>query len=146
VVNLKAQGSRSSMKIEEYIDAHCIAGTEKVRGQLPIRAINNLSLKIVVLVLTKMTGLASLYLASRSLMFYSIECLRPIVYDCCTSLLANMKSQLTECKQGDKRNFGFASILCSFFFEQVPSLGTRVEIIPRGPRDPAMARWTKVMR
>jgi hypothetical protein len=57
-----------------------------------------------------------------------------------------MKSQLTECKQGGKRNFRFASILCSFFFERVPGLGPRFEIIPRGPHDPTMARWTEVMR
>jgi hypothetical protein len=81
VVNLKAQGAGSGMKIEEYIDAHCITGTEKVRSQLPIRAINNLSLNIVVFVLTQITGLTSLHQASRSLMFYSVECLRPTVYD-----------------------------------------------------------------
>jgi hypothetical protein len=68
------------------------------------------------------------------------------MYDWCTSLLTNMKGQLTECKQGAKRNFGFASILCSFFFKRIPSLGPRVEIIPRGPHDPAMARWVEVMR
>jgi hypothetical protein len=68
------------------------------------------------------------------------------VYDWCTSLLANMKSQLTECKQGGKRNFGFSSILCSFVFERVPGLGPRFEILPRGPHDLAMAWWTKVMR
>jgi hypothetical protein len=134
------------MKIEEYIDAHCVAGTPKVGSQLPIRAINNLSLKIIVLVLTRITGSASLHQASRPLMFYAVQCMRPTVYDWCTSLLENMKSQLTECKQGSKRNFGFASILCSFFFERVPGLGPRVEILPRGPHDPAMAWWTEVMR
>jgi hypothetical protein len=36
VVNLKSRGVGSGMKIEEYIDTHCIAGTEKVRSQLPI--------------------------------------------------------------------------------------------------------------
>jgi hypothetical protein len=92
VVNLKAEGDGSSMKIEEYIDAHCIAGTEKVRSQLPIQAIKNLSLNIIFLVLKQITGLTSLHQASRPLMFYSIECLRPMVYDWCTSLLANMKS------------------------------------------------------
>jgi hypothetical protein len=56
VVNLKARGVGSGMKIEEYIDAHCIAGTKKVGSQLPIREINNLSLKIVVLILTWITG------------------------------------------------------------------------------------------
>jgi hypothetical protein len=146
VVNLKSWGTGSGMKIEEYIDAHCVAGTPKVGNQLPIRAINNLSLKIVVLMLTRITGSASLHQKSRSLMFYVVECLRPTVYDWCTSLLVNMKSQLTECKQGRKRNFGFASILCSFFFERVLGLGPQVEILPRGPHDPAMAWWTEVMR
>jgi hypothetical protein len=36
VVNFKARGVGNGMKIEECIDAHCIAGTEKVRSQLPI--------------------------------------------------------------------------------------------------------------
>jgi hypothetical protein len=57
-----------------------------------------------------------------------------------------MKSQLTDCKQGRKINFGFASILCSFLFEQVPGLRPRVEIITRGPCDLAMSRWIEVMR
>jgi hypothetical protein len=49
------------MKIEEYIDSHCVARTLKVGSQLPIQAINNLSLKIVVLMLTSITRLASLH-------------------------------------------------------------------------------------
>jgi hypothetical protein len=81
VVNLKAWGDGSGMNIYDYIATHCIAGTKKVGRQIPIRAINNLSLKIVVLVLTKITGLASLHQASRQIMFYSMECLRPTVYD-----------------------------------------------------------------
>ena len=52
VVNLKSQGDGSGMKIEKYIYTHYIAGTKKVGSQLPIQVINNLSLKIVVLVLT----------------------------------------------------------------------------------------------
>jgi hypothetical protein len=50
VVNLKSQGDGRGIKIEEYIEAHYVVGTQKVRSQLPIRAINNLSLKIVVLI------------------------------------------------------------------------------------------------
>jgi hypothetical protein len=117
VVNLKAQGDGSGMNIEEYIESHCIAGTENVGSQLPIRAIKNLIFKIVVLVLTRIIGSASFHQASRSLMLYYVERLRPTMYDWCTSLLANTKSQLIECKQGDKRNFRFSSILCIFFFE-----------------------------
>jgi hypothetical protein len=146
VVNLKARGAGGGMTMEEYISTHCVAGTDKVGSQLPIRVIENLSLKIIVLVLTWILGSASLHQASRPLMFYAVECLRPIVYDWCTSLLANMKSQLMDCKQGKMRNFGFASILCSFFFERVPGLSPRVEITPHGQRDPTMSWWTDVMR
>jgi hypothetical protein len=52
VVNLKSWGAGSGMNIEDYIATHCVAGTKKVGSQLPIRVINNLSLKIIVLVLT----------------------------------------------------------------------------------------------
>jgi hypothetical protein len=61
VVNLKARGGGSGMNIEDYIETHCIAGTKKVGSQLPIRVINNLSLNIFVLVLTWITGSASLH-------------------------------------------------------------------------------------
>jgi hypothetical protein len=77
VVNLKAWGDGSGMNIEDYIATHCIAGTEKVGSQLPIRAINNMSLKIVVLVLTRITGSTSLHQASRPLMFYSVSACDP---------------------------------------------------------------------
>jgi hypothetical protein len=145
-VDLKSRGARSGMRVEEYIEAHCVAGIRMVGSQIPIWAIGNLSLNIIVLMLTRIIGSTSLHQASRLLMFYALECVRPTMYDWCTSLLTNMKGQLTECKEGAKRNFGFASILCRFFFKRIPSLGPRVEIISRGPRDPAMARWIKVMR
>jgi hypothetical protein len=52
VLKLKDQGAKSGMKIEDYIDSHCIAWIKKVKSQLPVREINNISLKIVVLILT----------------------------------------------------------------------------------------------
>jgi hypothetical protein len=146
VVNLKAQGYGSGMNIKDYIATHCIVGTNKVGIQLPIRVINNLSLNIVVLVLTQIIGLTCLHQESRPLMFYSVECLRPTVYQWCTSLLPNMKSQLIDYKLGRKRNFRFTSIHCSFFFERVPGLVPRVDIVPHGTHDQSMARWTEVMR
>jgi hypothetical protein len=61
VVNLKSRGDGSGRKIKEYIDSHCVAGTPKVGSQLPIRVIKNLTLKIVILILTKITRSASLH-------------------------------------------------------------------------------------
>jgi hypothetical protein len=92
VVNLKAQGDGGGMNIKDYIATHFIAGTEKVGIQLLIRAINNMSLNMFVLVLTWITDSASLHQEPRTLMLYSMDYLRPMVYDWSTSLLANMKS------------------------------------------------------
>jgi hypothetical protein len=41
------------MKVEEYIEAHYVARTPMVGSQIPIRVIGNLSLKIIVLMLTE---------------------------------------------------------------------------------------------
>jgi hypothetical protein len=57
-----------------------------------------------------------------------------------------MKSQLTDWKLDRMKNFGFASILCSFFFERVLYLSPKVEITPHGLHNPTMSRWTEVMR
>jgi hypothetical protein len=98
VVDLKSHGARSGMKFEEYIKAHCVVGTPMVGSQIPIRAIGNLILNIIMLMLTRIIGSTSLHQASRPLMFYTLKCERPTMYDWCTSLLTNMKGQLTECK------------------------------------------------
>jgi hypothetical protein len=80
-VNLKARGTGGGMTMEECITTHCVAYTYKVGIQLPIRVIENLILKIVVLVLTQISGPTSLHQASRPLMFYAVEYLRPTIYD-----------------------------------------------------------------
>ena len=49
------------MTMEEYIATHGVADTDKVRSQLPIRAIENLSLKIIVFVLTQISRSALLH-------------------------------------------------------------------------------------
>jgi hypothetical protein len=67
--------------MEEYIATDCVVGTDKVGIQLPIRAIENMSLKIIVLVLTRILGSTSLHQESRPLMFYAVECLISNVYD-----------------------------------------------------------------
>ena len=47
---------------------------------------------------------------------------------------------------GRVQNFGFGSILSTFFSERVPGLSPRVDIVPHGVRDPSQWRWENVMR
>ena len=43
-------------------------------------------------------------------------------------------------------NFGFCSILSTFFFEHVPRLSPKVEIPPHEVQDPSQCHWENVMR
>ena len=63
-----------------------------------MNSIQSLSLKVIFLVLARIEGLASLHQVSQPLMFYSVDCMIPMVYDWSTSLLRTMKQQLIEGK------------------------------------------------
>ena len=69
-----------------------------------------------------------------------------IVFDWCTLLLTNMKSQLTSIQKGQTKNFGYGTILCSFFFEKVPGLRPKLSVSISSPRDPQMGRWADLMK
>ena len=105
-----------------------------------------LGLKAILLTLGRIAGLASLHQASQPMMFYAVECMRPTVYDWSTTLLSNMKQQLSDYKMGRVWNFGFGGILSTFFFEWVPGLGPTVDIVPLGVWDPSQRHWKNVMR
>ena len=145
-MNLRARGGPShGLTIDEYIAVYYYPETEKVGSQVPTNAIQVLGLKAILLTLGRIAGLASLHQASRPLMFYAVECMTPTIYDWSTSLLSNMKHQLSECKAGRIQNFGFSSILSTFFFERVPGLIPRVDIPLHGFRDPSQRRWADPM-
>ena len=57
-----------------------------------------------------------------------------------------MKQQLSDCQMDRVRNFGFDTILSTFFFEQVSGLSPRVDIAPHGVRDLAQRHWANFIR
>ena len=60
--------------------------------------------------------------------------------------LTNTKSQLTSIQKGQMKNFGYGTILCSFFFEKVLGLRPKVSVSISSPRDPQMGRWADLMK
>ena len=81
VVNLCSHGTRGGLTIDEYIAVYYFLYTEKVGNQIPTNSIQVLGLKAIILALGRIAELASLHQASRPLMFYAVECMRPTVYD-----------------------------------------------------------------
>ena len=100
-MNLRSlRGPGGGLTIDEYVAVYCYPDTEKVGSQVPTNAIQVLGLKAILLTLGRIAGLDSLHQASWPLMFYAVECMRPTIYDWSTTLLSNMKHQLSECKVG----------------------------------------------
>ena len=81
MVNLLSRGPIGGLAIYEYIAMYCFPEMEKVGSQIPINYIQILGLKAILLALGRIVGLDSLHQASRPMMFYAVECMRPIVYD-----------------------------------------------------------------
>jgi hypothetical protein len=92
-----------------------------------------------------MVGSASPHMALQSYFQYAIECTEPRVFNWCDGLLRSMKSQLTKSKNGDLKQFGYGSILVSFFLERVPHFRLQVDWNIPAPRDPRMKRWCDLM-
>jgi len=79
-------------------------------------------------------------------MFYAVEWLHLVIYDWSMYLLQNMKTQLTEWKNEKMKNFRYGNILCSFFFETVPSISPRVFMAPHTLWEPCLLWWSNLIQ
>jgi hypothetical protein len=92
-----------------------------------------------------MAGSAAPHMALQSYFQYALECMEPRVFNWCEGVLKSMKKQLTKCRSGGLKQFGYGSILVSFFLERVPVLRLQVEWGIPAPQDPRMKRWVDLM-
>ena len=61
VVNLRSHGPEGGLTIDEYIVVYYYPDTEKVGRQIPTNSIQVLGLKVILLTLGRIAGLASLH-------------------------------------------------------------------------------------
>jgi hypothetical protein len=66
--------------IEDYIVMQCEAGTEKVGSQVPIHKITNLSLRVTLLMIKRITRSIELHQASRAQMHCAVQCLEEFFF------------------------------------------------------------------
>jgi hypothetical protein len=75
----------------------------------------------------------------------AVQCLNAQIFDWSTTLLDCMKRQLTDCQLWMQRNFGFGTILCSFFFERVPSFSPQVVVQGHHASLPTVFIWAVLL-
>jgi hypothetical protein len=78
-------------------------------------------------------------------MNFAIQCLNAQIFDWSTTLLDCMKRQLTDFCQRTQRNIEFGNILCSFFFERVPSFSPQVVVRGHQASFPVVCRWAVLL-
>ena len=102
-------------------------------------------MKILLFTIGRVAGSASLHQASTTQMSIAVECLVHL-YDWCTTLLINMKKQLTSIRKEKTRHFGYGTILMTLFFEKIPGLWPKVISSINSPRDPRISQWADLMK
>lgn len=91
-------GSRES--VDSYVSDLCVPGTRKQGRKLPIQHVTYVPLKTILFMATQLAGSTSAHLASKSQVLISLRATDGVVFDWCSSLLANLKDQLTCCRLG----------------------------------------------
>jgi hypothetical protein len=134
-------------KTENYISQHCVVGTRKSSGKIPIKNVRDISLRTVLFTITRVVGSVAPHLATNSQMQYVVDCMAPTIFNWCEGILESMKDQLTKCKIGRLKQFGYGSILVSFFLERVPLLRLQSMELDEDPdpQEPHMKRWVDMM-
>ena len=89
-------------------------------AKVDITTIRDLTLRAVLFTITRVAGSQAPHEVTKNHLILATECLNPTLFDWATTVTTNIKRQLTKCKQGKLKQFGYSSILVSFFLERLP--------------------------
>ena len=103
------------LSVQNYIDVYYTPGTQKRGSCIPIAHIHDLTLQVLTNTIVRIAGSSSLHLATRNQMRLVVDCTQGSLYDWCSRVVPIMKKQLSDCKRGRRKNFGYSSILVAFF-------------------------------
>ena len=101
LVNLEGNGRGGDLlSVQNYIDTHCVPGTQKMGTCISIVHIRSLPLQVLVSTIVRVVGSSSLHLATLNQMRIIVECLQGAVFDWCSGVIPIMKKQLSNYKRG----------------------------------------------
>lgn len=139
-------GRGDKLPMSEYVRRYCVLEAERSKlGKVSIWGVQYLTLRTILFTIACMDGSVALHMALQSYFQYAIECTEPRVFNWSDVVLCSMKRKLTKCRMGDLKQFGYGSLLVSFFLERVPLLWLQEDWGLPVPQDPRMLRWCNLM-
>ena len=82
----------------ELIDWHGVPGTGTSGKKIPIKAVTNRDLQIVLFTMQRVARSQGVHQASKAHMLYALEAMAPTVFNWAEALLPMFKDQLTKCR------------------------------------------------
>ena len=82
----------------ELIDHHCVPGTRTSGKKIPIRAVMDGPLWIVLFTMQRVVESQDVHKDSRAHMLYAIQAMAPTVFNWVEAMLPIFKDQLTKCR------------------------------------------------
>ena len=116
-MNLEGTGRGGDpLSVQNSIDMFCTPGTQKKGSNVIIVDIQDFTLQVLASTIVRLLGSSGLHMATRNQMRVAVDYFRGALYDWCLGVSPIMRRQLSDCKRGRRKNFGYASILVEFFF------------------------------
>ena len=115
-------------------------------AKVDIATIPDLVLRVILFTIMHTAGVQAPHEASKNHLLLASDCLNPTLFDWAIAVTTNIKRQLTKCKHGGVKQFGYGSIVVSFFLERLPIFQIQGAVVADPlPREPRMARWVALM-
>lgn len=139
---IRGEGGES---VDTYVREYCCRDTQKVSGKVSITQVVSLSLQTILYTVMRITGSITPHMATKGHIQYAFIAMDGVVYNWCMGLLVNMKDQLTRCKRGQQKQFGYGSILASFFSQRVLVTQLYASLPMVTIQDQSMKKWSEVL-
>lgn len=106
----------------------------------------DLVLRAVLFMITWEEGSQAQHEVSKNHLRLALDCLNPTIFNWAEAVTLSMKWQLTNCRHGRTKQFGYDSIFLLLMFEWVPILQLQdMALDPPVPRQTRATTWAHVM-
>ena len=117
------EGQQPSGETLDQLMARVCPEAEKTRsGKVSIPTVRDIVLRTILFMVTRAAGSLANHEASKTHLLLALDCLQPTVFDWATAVTNSMKRQLSNCRRGESKQFGYGSLLLPLILERVPAM------------------------
>jgi len=114
----------------------CPQARKSKSGKVTIPTMQDLILQAMLFMVTRVAGSQAQHEASKNHLRLALDYLNPTMFNWADAVTASMKRQLTNCRRGRTKQFGYGSILLPLMLERVPALQLQdMALDPPGPHE-----------